>query len=123
MVCRLEQDFAPQHAAPLDDAGNLLERRALREVGDPRREAFDIDVVVEEPDAPGERATVEVRLFLGAITRLELVTARPHASAGGATRLSADLPTRDARALDVGTAVSFSIDPALVRVFDIESEA
>jgi putative spermidine/putrescine transport system ATP-binding protein len=62
----------------------------------------------------GQPATVEVRLFLGATTRLDLATEIE----GAVVRLSADLPSRDAQALEVGARVRFRVDPALVHLFN-----
>jgi putative spermidine/putrescine transport system ATP-binding protein len=71
------------------------------------------DVAVTDDTGSGEPARVDVRLFLGAVTRLELVARigdRP-------VRLTADMPTRNARGFEVGAAVRFRVDPDLVRVF------
>lgn len=68
--------------------------------------------------APGQPARVEVKLFLGATTRVDLVTATD----GGDVRLSADLPSRQAEALALGSTVTFQVDPSLVRVFPLDRE-
>jgi putative spermidine/putrescine transport system ATP-binding protein len=79
------------------------------------------DVVVEARHGAGESATIEVRLFLGATTRIDLAT-HDDGAAARPVRLSADLATREARGLDVGSPVTFRVDPALVRVFALEPE-
>jgi putative spermidine/putrescine transport system ATP-binding protein len=61
----------------------------------------------------GHPATVEVKTFLGSLTRLHLVADID----GRQARMQADLPSRQALALEPGTAVRIRIDPAGVRVF------
>ncbi|MBA3780072.1 MAG: ABC transporter ATP-binding protein [Chloroflexi bacterium] len=61
----------------------------------------------------GEPATVEVRIFLGATTRLHLVTE----TGGQPARLYADLPSRQALAYEPGTTLSVQVDPADIRIF------
>jgi putative spermidine/putrescine transport system ATP-binding protein len=64
----------------------------------------------------GEPATVEVRIFLGATTRLHLV-----ADVDGAlARFHADLPSRQASSLEPGARLTVRIDPEDVRVFAAE---
>jgi putative spermidine/putrescine transport system ATP-binding protein len=65
----------------------------------------------------GQPATVEVSIFLGATTRLYLVT-----DANGApARLYADVASRDARSLAPGAQVSVRIDPSDLRAFSAEA--
>jgi putative spermidine/putrescine transport system ATP-binding protein len=64
----------------------------------------------------GEPATVEVRIFLGATTRLHLVADVE----GTEARLYADLPSREAAPFDVGQRLSVKIDPRDVRAFSAE---
>jgi putative spermidine/putrescine transport system ATP-binding protein len=65
----------------------------------------------------GQPATVEVRIFLGATTRLHLVTEVD----GTPARLYVDLPSRQAVALDAGSQLTIRIDPSDVRVFPAEA--
>ena len=61
----------------------------------------------------GHPATVESKIFQGAVTRLHLmVEANPQ---GG--RFYADLPSRQAAALDQGSTVRVYVKPEHVRVF------
>jgi putative spermidine/putrescine transport system ATP-binding protein len=82
---------------------------------------FRPEDVVLTPDV-GQPATVEVRLFLGATTRLDLATEMDggRGVVRGVVRLSADLPSRDAASVRVGDRVRFRVDPALVRVFAVD---
>jgi putative spermidine/putrescine transport system ATP-binding protein len=61
----------------------------------------------------GQPATVEVRVFLGATTRLHLVTDAD----GVPARLYADLPSRQAAGLEPGSQLTVRIDPDDVRAF------
>ena len=78
----------------------------------------DVELIRDGTSAEGQAATIEVRLFLGATTRFDLV-----ADLGQVVRLSADLPSRDADGLAVGDRVRFRVPSALVQVFPLEPEA
>ena len=68
-------------------------------------------------DGSGHPATVDVRIFLGSVTRLHLVVAVD----GETARIHADLPSRRAMALGPGSAVAIRVDPAHMSAFGSES--
>ena len=65
---------------------------------------------------PGHPATVEVKIFLGSITRLHLVTDID----GTPARFYADLPSRQANAYAPETTVAVRVDPSNVKAFSAE---
>lgn len=70
----------------------------------------DVEIL---PNGGGHPVTIEVKIFLGATTRLHLV-----ADVDGApARLYADLSSRDAVTYEVGSPLSVRIDPSNVRAF------
>jgi putative spermidine/putrescine transport system ATP-binding protein len=74
------------------------------------------DVHVGAADDPGHPGRVDVTVFMGATTRV-------HVELNGAidrVRLYADLPTRQARTLEVGAPVSVRVEPAAVLAFPAE---
>jgi putative spermidine/putrescine transport system ATP-binding protein len=73
------------------------------------------DVVVSAA-GPGHPATVEVKIFLGSITRLHLVTDID----GTPARFYADLPSRQANAFPPETKVSVRVAPTDLKAFSAE---
>ncbi len=69
------------------------------------------------PNGDGHPARVEVAIFLGATSRVHLVTD----IAGTDGTLFADMPSRRAEALERGGEVSFRVDPQHVRSFAIDT--
>jgi putative spermidine/putrescine transport system ATP-binding protein len=65
-------------------------------------------------DGSGQPASVEVKIFLGPTTRLHLAT---QVDDGRVAYLHADLPSRQAAALQPGSRLGIRVDPAHVRVF------
>ena len=72
----------------------------------------DVEILVNGR-GEGHPATVEVKTFLGSITRLHLLADVD----GRQARFQADMPSRQALPLEPGAAVRIRIDPAGVRVF------
>jgi putative spermidine/putrescine transport system ATP-binding protein len=72
----------------------------------------DVEVVAE---GEGQPATVEIKIFLGAVTRLHLVTAVE----GRAARFYADVSTRRAQSLDLGSTLGVRLAPESVHTFPI----
>jgi putative spermidine/putrescine transport system ATP-binding protein len=70
------------------------------------------------PNGVGRPAVVEVKIFLGAVTRLHLLTE----VAGRQARFYADLPSRQAMAYEPGAKVTVRIDPANVRIFSLDDD-
>ena len=70
----------------------------------------DVDV---STDGSGHQATLEVKIFLGATTRLQLVTDVD----GRPARFYADLPSRRALAFEPGSPLAVQVDPAHVTAF------
>ncbi len=73
----------------------------------------DVEVVT---GGPGAAATVELRIYLGATTKLHLAVT----TGGEVARLSADLPSRDAARIGRGDTVSVRVDPSHIRAFPID---
>ena len=65
----------------------------------------------------GQPATVEATIFLGLLTRLHLIVE----TEGQTARLYADLPSRQATALQPGAAVRVYVEPGHVRVFPADA--
>jgi putative spermidine/putrescine transport system ATP-binding protein len=74
------------------------------------------DVEVSVDGRAGHPATVEFKIFLGSTSRLHLVTE----VGGQPARFYADLPSRQAAALQPGSPVRVRIDPADIRAFATE---
>jgi putative spermidine/putrescine transport system ATP-binding protein len=72
----------------------------------------DVEVVAE---GEGQPATVEIKIFLGAVTRLHLVTVVD----GSVARFYADVPTRRAQSLDLGSTLGVRLAPESVHTFPI----
>jgi putative spermidine/putrescine transport system ATP-binding protein len=75
----------------------------------------DVEIVPDD----GHPATLEVKIFLGATTRLHLVVEIE----GKQARIYADVPSRRALALEPGSLLGIRVDPANVRVFPLESRS
>ena len=73
----------------------------------------DVEIIT---DGRGHPATLEVKIFLGATTRLHLVTEVD----GKQARIYADVPSRQAASLEPGSTLGIRVDPANVRVFSVE---
>ncbi len=73
----------------------------------------DVEIVTE---SGGQPATLEVKIFLGATTRLHLVAEVE----GRQARIYADVPTRLAASLEPGSTLRIRVDPASVRAFPVE---
>jgi putative spermidine/putrescine transport system ATP-binding protein len=65
----------------------------------------------------GQTATVEATIFLGLLTRLHLIVEAD----GQTARLYADLPSRQAAALQPGATVRVYVEPGHVRIFPVEA--
>ena len=76
----------------------------------------DVEVVA---DGGGQPATVEVKIFLGATTRLHLVAEVD----GKQARIYADVPTRQAVSLERGAIVAVRVDPARVHTFPVDGSS
>jgi putative spermidine/putrescine transport system ATP-binding protein len=73
----------------------------------------DVEVAV---GGPGASATVELKIYLGATTKLHLAVQTD----GEVARLSADLPSRDAARIAQGDTVAVLVDPSHVRAFPLD---
>ncbi len=71
--------------------------------------------VAAGPGAKGQPATVELKVYLGATTKMHLAIPVE----GGTARLYADLPSRDAASIDQGAEVRIVVDPAHIRAFPV----
>ena len=69
--------------------------------------------VARSKDAPGLEARVELKIFLGATTRLHMVGEAD----GRPISIFGDLPSRQARLIEEGETVRVDIDPDHVQVF------
>jgi putative spermidine/putrescine transport system ATP-binding protein len=76
----------------------------------------DVAVSADGAVPAGQGAAVEMKVYLGSLTRLHL--AAP-VDGGAVARLHADLPSRDAARIETGSEVRFRIDAAHVRVFAV----
>src|SRR5262249_30816675 len=76
----------------------------------------DVEVVASDR---GQPATVEVKIFLGATTRLHLLAE----IAGKQARFYADVPTRQAQSLEPGASLGVRVEPANVQAFPISGAA
>ena len=74
----------------------------------------DVEIVA---DGGGHPATLEVKIFLGATTRLHLVAEVE----GRQARIYADVPSRQAVALELGSMLRIRVDPANARAFPLEA--
>jgi putative spermidine/putrescine transport system ATP-binding protein len=72
----------------------------------------DVEVVAE---GEGQPATVEIKIFLGAVTRLHLVAEVD----GSVARFYADVPTRQAQSLDLGSTLGVRLAPESVHTFPL----
>ena len=76
----------------------------------------DVTVSADGVAPAGQGAAVEMKVYLGSLTRLHLVIL---VNGGVTARLYADLPSRDAARIETGSEVRFSIDAAHVRAFPL----
>lgn len=74
----------------------------------------DVEIVT---DGGGHPATLEVKIFLGATTRLHLVAEVE----GKQARIYADVPSRQAVVLELGATLRIRVDPANARAFPLEA--
>ncbi len=74
----------------------------------------DVEIVA---DGNGHRASLEVKIFLGATTRLHLVAEID----GRQARIYADVPSRQAAPLELGSVLAFRVEPINVRLFSLHA--